>query len=68
MGSLLIAIGMFAWIRQILIGKNKKLDAMAEVDVSQDQEAWEELEKYARLEGISIEEALENRRNFRFVH
>lgn len=68
MAFLIVAIFLYAWIRQILIAKNKKLDEMAEVDLSQDKEAWEELEKYARLEGISNEEAMENRRNFRFVH
>lgn len=67
MASLLCAMALYIWIRQILVNKNKKLERMANADLSQNSEAYEELEKYAHLEGITIEEAMQNRKNFRFV-
>lgn len=67
MASLILAMGLYISIRQILVNKNKKLERMAAEDMTEDSEGYEELGKYAKLEGISIAEAMENRRNFRYI-
>lgn len=55
-------------IRQILVAKNKKLANITEEELRADPEAWEEIERFAQLEGLTLSDAIEERKKFRFVH
>ncbi|KAF7298654.1 Tartrate transporter [Mycena indigotica] len=66
LGSLVISSLIMLGIKRHLMGKNKKLDA--DERAAMDGADMIRVKEAAMLEGISLEQALQNRRGFRYVH
>ncbi|KAH9942232.1 MFS general substrate transporter [Epithele typhae] len=66
LGALLLATALALAIRFILVAQNKALDR-AEAAEAADPASRERVEEAARLEGVTVEEALRRRRGFRYL-
>jgi len=66
LGSLVIGSLISLVIRQILVNRNKKLDADEDAALQGANRA--RVEEAARLEGLTLEQALERRKGFRYLY
>jgi hypothetical protein len=65
-GLIIRSINFLAVIRQILIRRNKKLDA--DEKAAMEGANRERVEEAARIEGITFEQAMERRKGFRYLY
>jgi len=67
MACLLLAIVIFGFIRQTMINDNRKFERLMHEN-QMTPAARNALEKFAELEDITVEEAIERQKHFRYVY